>query len=83
MQARATWKTMRGNEMEWGGVEGGYLYISASVVPVADTLVTLYQFGGSTQACMVYPNKPGLPNPTYRDVCVPGSAVRRSSPTSS
>jgi len=50
--------------MRWGGVGwrggGGYLYISASVVPDIDTLVTLYQFGGSTQACMVYPNKPGM-----------------------
>ena len=56
-QARAIWKAMRGNEMGW---RGGYLYISASVVPDVDTLVTLYQFGGSTQACMVYPNKPRM-----------------------
>ena len=55
------------------GWRGGYLYISASVVPDVDTLVTLYQFGGSIQACMVYPNKPRmglkLPNSSSRDVC--------------
>jgi len=59
--------------MRWSGVEwgGGYLYISASVVPAIDTLVTLHQFGGA-QACMVYPNKLRVEScliQVTRDVC--------------